>query len=113
MSFKIEGKTGKKFRFELDFYSDIYKEVKINDKERYLKIIVIKKEMQIWPRLTREKEVFTWITCDPLNFNEEDEFDNIIEQNTDYDYELKKDIVIDKEFYKQKDEISKFIEGLL
>ena len=38
--------------------------------------------MQIWPRLTREKEVFTWITCDPLNFNEKDEIDYIIEKIT-------------------------------
>ncbi len=90
MSFYIESKADIKFKFDIDFFSDVYKDIKLNDSGRYLKVIVIKKEIQFWPRLTREKEVFKWVNIDPHNFNEESDDDSIIEQiGCDSDYEIK------------------------
>ena len=95
MSFYIESKTDIKFKFDIDFFSDVYKDIKLNDNGRYLKVIVIKKENQFWPRLTREKEVFKWINIDSHNFNEESDDDSIIDQNgCDSDYEIKDDELI-------------------
>lgn len=90
MTFKIDSPTGIHFKFDIDFYSDVFKDIAIDSKERYLKLIITKKENQFWPRLTREKETFSWIKLDHQNFIEECDDDTIVQDTgMEFDYELK------------------------
>ena len=89
MTFKTSNKiTDEKYKFELDFYSDIFKDIKIENNckdTKFLKIIISKKENQYWPRLIREKLSFHWIVKDFVSFQDEVDDDRI---NTDIKNEL-------------------------
>lgn len=107
MTVKTQNKQGKKFKFDIDFFSDIYKEIKIDDSGRFLRLIVTKKEHQYWPRLYREKESFNWIHIDSVNYIDEDDDDEIIEDYNynvnEFDCEINEDIVnliVDKHYKK-------------
>lgn len=98
MTCKTETKDNKKkIKFDIDFFSDIYKEIKIDNYGRLLRLIISKKEHQYWPRLYREKESFSWISCDAINFEEEECDDKIIDeynyQVNEFDTEINKDVL--------------------
>lgn len=115
MSFRCETKDGRKIKFEIDFFSDVMKEIIIDKKERWLKLLVSKKENQYWPRLTREKESFSWIKLDYHNFNEEDEDDAIIDtQGGEFDFETKPSVLSEinyasEEMVNKQNEINKLL----
>ena len=94
---KINNKSvGELIKFDIDFFSDIYKDVIIDDSGRYLKLVITKKESQYWPRVTREKESFNWIKINNMNYREEEDDDFNIDSNPynnemfSEDYELSK-----------------------
>lgn len=75
-------------KFEIDFFSDVFKDIVIDNSGRYLKLIIKKKESQYWPRLTREKESFSWIKINRFNYIEESDDDYILEKNSNRENSL-------------------------
>jgi hypothetical protein len=71
-------KSKDKIKFDIDFFSDIYKDISINNHTRNMQLIISKKEYQFWPRLYRDKDVIPWISVDPINFRNEEDDDEII-----------------------------------
>lgn len=71
-------KSKDKIKFDIDFYSDIYKDIMIQNNSRNMQLIISKKEYQFWPRLYRDKDVIPWISVDPINFRNEEDDDEII-----------------------------------
>lgn len=88
MSFISEtnDKTPLKLKFDIDFYSDIKKDIHVDTRERFMKLIVTKKEKIWWPRLTREKERFPWIFIDYDLIEDEDDEENFNGKEIDRRY---------------------------
>lgn len=80
-TFYIKNIRGQAFKFEIDFFSDIHKDFILYDNERLLKLVIYKKDYQIWPRLTRQKEFFSWIKVYPYNFIQDSDDDSIVEDD--------------------------------
>lgn len=79
LSFSAQGRGAhglQDYRFSLEFYSKVDKQIDCHSIERYVLILIKKNDQSDWPRLTKQKLKFPWLRVDFDRYHADDSDDS-------------------------------------